>query len=309
MKKIFMLLSALLLIIPSCHQDKMEMDILTEKESMMRIRLPKISRDATSISPEEAAKVANLYLSSSSTKSNETYNVKEVISIRGDSGEIAMYAVNYDDGYLIISASKKFYPVLAEIPHGNYNDTFLSKGMGIFIADYQQCIKNAANGNLSFDSTGWSIYEETERPELMTRSEDAYYDVFDRYYAQWTSQGYSVYLLRNKPDEMPEDLYESYCSMAETYDRTDYGYMNYSVIIERISEEKHSYGPYCQTKWHQEVPFWPTDADKLGCTTIAAGQIMRYFEFPTSFDWDNMPNDTSNETLRDFLTKLRNRIG
>ena len=34
-----------------------------------------------------------------------------------------MYAVNYDDGYAIVSATKNYHPVLAVVDHGTYSQS------------------------------------------------------------------------------------------------------------------------------------------------------------------------------------------
>ena len=47
----------------------------------------------------------------------------------------------------------------------------------------------------------------------------------------------------------------------------------------------------------------------LGCVTVAVGQIMRFFEYPTSiFNWAVMPNNTSNTELSSFLATLRSDL-
>lgn len=49
----------------------------------------------------------------------------------------------------------------------------------------------------------------------------------------------------------------------------------------------------------------------LGCTTIAAGQIMKYCKFPSDIDWNAMPNaiDVPDITLCSFLKELHDKIG
>lgn len=83
--------------------------------------LPKISKDITTLSSDDAIKVANLFSHGAVlTKSESLKAVKSVVPVKDASGRTLIYAVNYDDGYILISATKRYYPVLAEVEHGTF---------------------------------------------------------------------------------------------------------------------------------------------------------------------------------------------
>lgn len=46
------------------------------------------------------------------TKSETLKDVRNVVPIKDASDRTLMYAVNYDDGYAIVSATKNYHPVL-----------------------------------------------------------------------------------------------------------------------------------------------------------------------------------------------------
>ena len=72
------------------------------------------------MSTAEVEIVSSLYSRKSLTKSSEK-TIKEIIPIKDSNGKILMYAVNYDDGYIIVSATKKYYPILADVERGTFS--------------------------------------------------------------------------------------------------------------------------------------------------------------------------------------------
>jgi hypothetical protein len=65
-------------------------------------------------------------------------------------------------------------------------------------------------------SHDWSIYEEIESViQTKTCDNEEYYEMLDPYLAEWLRDGYNVHYLSDKPEGMPDDLYESYCLDAE----------------------------------------------------------------------------------------------
>jgi len=89
------------------------------------------------VSPEDAMRVAGMFDMSGNgnvssglrnSKSAGTTNgrtAKELLTVKNAKNESAMYIVNYSDnkGFIIISATKKYYPVLAYFDKGNFTIT------------------------------------------------------------------------------------------------------------------------------------------------------------------------------------------
>jgi hypothetical protein len=236
-----------------------------------------------------------------------------------------MYAVNYDDGYAIVSATKNYHPVLAVVDHGTYTGEKTGTGQDVLMNEYMVATEAAMNGEISVDKSVWSEYEEVpfEIP-AQTKVSDDYNDVLNQYLEDWYMAGYNIYQLREQPENMPDELYEQFCDYARDYDRPDHDYMQCSFIVENPDGFRNDYGPLCSTNWHQLRPYNLALTDttaKVGCSTIAVAQILKALRQPAlMYDWDSMPtylSPSSSLTLypefaffiRDVRTKIRATTG
>lgn len=298
-------------------QEQQYLEIITAPSIVNKEKtLVKISRDINILSTEDAITLSNLFHNNHITsKSNCSKVVKNVIPINDDSGQTLMYAVNYDDGFMIVSATKLFYPILAIVDHGTYTNS-TNSGYDVIMQELIELVQLVLSGDLTLNDTAWATYEENIIPPTnKTKVSDSYTEVVDRYISEWNAAGYNVYYLDEQPEKMPDDLYESFCDTAIDYDRVDHNYMECSFIVEYDYIQTTSIGPLCQTSWGQERPynFAFTDPDfKLGCTTVAAAQIMKTLEYPAYINWDAMPNyvetNVNNRILSNFLANLRSNI-
>lgn len=70
-----------------------------------------IERDKVNISTEDASYVAKMFsYNNPQSRSVSNFMVKNIVPIKNDAGEIVMYAVNFVDGYVIVSATKTSVP-------------------------------------------------------------------------------------------------------------------------------------------------------------------------------------------------------
>ena len=57
---------------------------------------------------------------------------------------------------------------------------------------------------------------------------------------------------------------------------------------------RQQYGPLLQTAWRQWPPYnYYTNNCPTGCVAVAMAQVMRYHQWPNTFDWSIMPNVAS----------------
>lgn len=92
----------------------------------------------------------NIALMFSSSKSTETKggadkSIKSIIPVEED-GETLLYGVNFEDGFLLISGTKNFYPILAEVAHGYFDGTPMGTGADVLLSEIKNQIK-AVNTN------------------------------------------------------------------------------------------------------------------------------------------------------------------
>jgi hypothetical protein len=181
--------------------------------------------------------------------------------------------------------------------------------------EYMVATEAAMDGEISVDKSVWSEYEEVPfQFTPQTKVSDEYNDVLNHYLEDWYMAGYNIYRLNQKPENMPDDMYAEFCDYARDYDRPDHDYMQCSIIVENDNPQITIVGPLCQTTWDQESPYNSAlnYSTPLGCTTIAAGQIMRCLQYPANLPWNHMPNSLSNgqtsDTLSTFLATLKCNI-
>lgn len=246
--------------------------------------------------------------------------MKSVVPIYGVSEDVVLYAVNLTDGYVFVSSSKDTYPIYGYAEYGEFNGKDTGTGLDVILSEYKLPVESS-DSSLSYRDF-WSRYELVSTlPKITTRADvpSDYYDLLNQYLGNWLSDGYSVNYLYDQPEGMPDELYESFCQDAELEmgGMFQYPYMNCAIITYKTTSVRNDINPMLSTKWDQGSPYNESDPQRrfLGCTTIAAGQIMRFYQYPLTYPasdieirWNLMPNGTSNSFLAEFLLRLKNDI-
>ena len=183
------------------------------------------------------------------------------------------------------------------------------------MCEFMLATKAAMDGEISIEGDPWFMYEANSIDNLMaTKVSDDYTSVANDYIEEWYMSGYNIYLLYEQPENMPDELYETFCDYARDYDRPDHDYMECSFIVENPTAYLDRQECILQTSWGQALGYnydVPGELD-LGCTTIAIGQIMKYLEYPDTINWNLITNTlpiSGNPHLTYFLAELRAKIG
>lgn len=290
-------------------------------ETLNSVNQCRISPDVSVLDSEDAAKVAMNFTFGQTTTKASGEEVRSVVPIYGNSGEVVLYAVNLNDGYVLVSSSKDSYPVFGYSERGEFDGKETGTGMDVLMSEYKSVREQPSSAPDCRES--WRRYEwisSVATTQARSDISDDYSEIIESYLEEWYDEGYSVHYLYDKPESMPDDLYESFCQDAETEmgDMPGFPYMECAIITYKSTPTQEILEPLLSTKWNQRAPYNNSDSQErpLGCTTIAAGQIMRYHQFPLkypetviSIDWSLMPDNTSNNTLSEFLLQLRNDIG
>lgn len=246
------------------------------------------------------------------TKSNDK-TIKEIIPIYSTADTPVMYAVNFDEGFIWISARTDYYPILAEVEMGTFCPDSLDNGVGILLDELKEDIDYAATHEDSTDYyNSWQPY--MQRVNTLTRSYNPSWD---------KDQQYAHYLLTTRLEDeeydydflmccdrlkLPKDIYDQFYANAEAYSFGNEDIRDLSVVAKKhvINEKYH--GPYLNTQWHQSRPFSDATEDPskpLGCVTVAVGQVMKYFEHPAYIDWSSMSNVMATSASVTFLAQLK----
>lgn len=285
------------------------------------------SAHSLKVTHQEAQGVADMFLRSEAgsvifqTKSAKAKRVSSSSTVREDGQEL-MYIFNYDDGgFVIVGATRDYYPILAYSDKGSF---VLREDMGpvdVWLDETKVCIKNSS---LLDETTKaqmrnlWARYNGTyvdltqqllssRRPQTRSAGEDSCWAEIERLQALYGSQGWT-FLPLSQVEEIFDDAglssyYDDICYSATQ----NHSALNETVIGFKNAPILNSNGPLLYTShWHQDAPFNQLcNGYPAGCSVIAAAQIMKYYEFPpsshlnwagSSFAWSQIPDTPSYQT-------------
>lgn len=300
--QILFAVSIMILIQSGCT--KIQTDSIKEEssQSVNALDVYRIEKSNAPITAEQAKNVAMLFNAKSPiTKGNEAKEVKEVLTIKSREQTPQMYVVNYkgNKGFTIVGASRKYYPILAFVEKGTFDDRYKETGMDVWMDEQQVNIaymEKQSDAITKKYSELWREYEKHPQSpySLKTKTGDELIALRDSCINVWESQGYECYSLSECPDGLPESEYDNFCDIAESTANPNYDYLQNSIILVETNNFRNQVGPLLSTTWHQWTPY-NLDIDLIngmrppaGCIAIALSQIMRYHEWPNNYDWDNM---------------------
>lgn len=279
----------------------------------------RISGDIEQLEEADAIMVAlNQEYRDCEESKKEIRNVKSVYTMYGNSGNPVLYAVNFagNKGFTLVSATKKYYPILAETEKGNLESEEENCGIYEYLQDYKTVIdlcdmlvppdEAARIRNL------WARYEKRVELEVMpetkasSEEEQRFWTVCNNWITTMENNGYEVYALYNYPDDISEDLFDTLCTYAQNNIDPSFQYSTHSFIAIDRTGSQTKYEPYAHITWGQDSPYRDLlpSYEIMGCSTVAMGQIMRYYEWPTTYSWSSMPYHTASDQTKLLLYNL-----
>ncbi len=239
------------------------------------------------LSPTDAEKVAARFCATAQTKSPNK-KIKEVKPVKDPAGKVAFYIVNLSDnaGFLFVSATKNYMPIFGYGENGTIGsqEDILQSGLSDLIQEYIETIRAADQETNQTDSlqqkyaVSWAAYENQPEPTVYTK---ATYNRQEEV-RKWEAKGYECFNLAAIRNFLP-------ASEADLFIR-DIGShavdgMNSTVLLIKRSENQ--YGPMTHTQWGQTYLPFNINASNgyAGCGPIAMAQVMRYHQWPTTYNW------------------------
>ena len=153
MNKNFFYLTLPLLLLLSCSQETLTEvtdDTLSVDEVSATTQLLLIDKDAESLTSVDAKNVAALFRSknggvssrSASDLASESTSVETIVD--STTSEPLLYIVNWtnDGGFVVVSASKKCFPVACYSETGNFN-LDADPASKLYIEEYKQLVRDA----------------------------------------------------------------------------------------------------------------------------------------------------------------------
>lgn len=312
-KRLTKLWWACLLIATSCGNNSCDIPTLPSENMNNSLkntenRLPVDLKELTAF---DAKRLAGIFSEKDKTRGTRGKSIKNAIVIKDSNGEPAIYAVNfYEGGYLLISATTNYIPILAIVEKGEYTLDKERSGENVVLQDMIGNIMLAKENKVDKNYKSlWLQYMESDKPMHRTRVSNEYYDEFDRWYGQHSSDGSQIYKLTHLEDVLPYDVYNRFVEAASTYDfweGTEYCWENTAYVVVKTTSHVENKGPLLSTSWGQIESLDPP----VKCVPVAVGQIMRYHEYPINYSWNNMTYSSNyNETTIEFLKMVRNSVG
>lgn len=207
---------------------------------------------------------------SNSGKSNFTFNksIRDLQEVKNNSRKTLFYVVNYEEGGFLILSSDKRTQPILAVSEN-----------GDFILD-----ESLYPEGLAF----WM--QDTKRQIELIRASDI--EQSERNRLLWENvQAQSSNILAGKDDD-EEDCYD------------------HTVVT--------TVGPLLSSTWSQQagynssLPFITCGGTPFqvyaGCVPVAMAQIMRFHEYPTSYNWLNMPLGYSTTTTANFIEDIHEAI-
>ena len=256
------------------------------------------------------------------------------VAVKKDASETPIfYVINYNDGgFIILSSTKKTEPVLAYSESGYFaldetdNPTTLWQEA---TSDYIRYAETLPIDSVQSSLYLWRdlLYEGTSTNPILkntkSRGEEIDAAIYNEIQTivqnariEWESNGYKTYSITEMVlDEAWHDYAIQRAKDAIFPIYEDY-WEDFSFMVEHdesVTDEKEI---LIKTKWTQGSPYnkycfldsLPTVKGYVGCGPLAVGQIMYYYEFPKSFDWDGMKTGTS-ANICDNIAKMLSEIG
>lgn len=269
--------------------------------------------------------VAEAYTKKTQTRNSFDRKIKEIIPVNDEQGNASMYIINYENnqGYLILSGTNEYQPVLAFSERGNFDiDKKNSDGSSLWLQEQQSFIENIAvlpDSVRCLNKKAWNSFFEREttvqlNAGVQTRSGDAALDREVGLYVeeslnQWRKEGYTIYPYASLSNFFYgsdlDAMYEAINSHAE--DRY-YGGLDGTVFIRaKTVTDKSTIDPLLQSQWNQTGEY-KVNGYPAGCVAVAMGQIMRYYEYPVLYNWSAMAYNYATNMTVELLAEIGQKV-
>lgn len=309
MKRIFLIFAMLALGLAACTQD----DVSLNSSEIPIIESSKKAEDPanTKVSFYLAEKVAR----STRTGTRAEGTVQDIKTLCSDNGEPMMYAVNFSnsDGFVLVSASQNYFPVLAEVESGSFNPFNIPDNVRFYLEGYKYAIEayNSAPGDsVKKYQRLWKKYleKESDLQKPVTRSSDPLLDAFiyDSQ-RQWNGQGYDWTSLAE--NRLGLDFFDDF--VIEYTDSHPDADLETIFIVSLPVTDSGFTDNLITTSWGQGNPYNSLIPNQypVGCVAVAMGQIMKFHEKPAGYRWWEMKDYYYENENASELAKLLRDIG
>ncbi len=331
--KLFMAGLMTLAILTGCNANIDEPTPVTESE-------PKETSVGSDIATaDEASTVADKFMERLSPgRSRAAYSDATTMQISDSCGNPLMYVINYgnSNGFVIVSASKDYEPVLAYSDKGHFDiDIARKTGASIWLNAAETTIASVDTISPDvkmFARIEWEKYlPQTKPATIASQSSRANYNGYDidaikqEAFDEWYYNGWYVYtdtwipgIQTYPPTAYPTEInwqLDEIRSDNSSFFMTGRPLIEDTYVVGWDETDTKQVGPLMKTQWGQEDPFncylqsiYP-NSTYLGCGAIAVGQILRFREDLPGYDYSIMPDTQYSLGDMNYLGKFLFDVG
>lgn len=304
---------------------------LEESETM---DVPVVEKEYTDrVMKEDVGRaVAALAASGEYVLHNSRAMLYSVDSLKAKDGSLIAFAVNFanDGGFILLSPTKKYYPVLAYSDKGHFDVDVSGTPVEVWTEDMSNVIDNIDVlpadtlakyrrlwNSLLFESTIDKITStklSASRAEGEVSSEECQelVRIARDKRTEFERQGYKTYTLeevyRYDDEETSRIIQEATGAIYPIYDHLVDAL---SFAVEINVSNNYTKSNLLQTQWNQTGTFnqsFPVLSNGkrayAGCGPVALGQIMKYYRYPATYQWDRMHNNYGMKETSDLLYEI-----
>lgn len=288
---------------------------------------------------DEASTVADKFMGRLSPgRSRAAYSDATTMQISDSRGNPLMYVINYgnNNGFVIVSASKDYEPVLAYSDKGHFDiDIARKTGASIWLNAAETTIASVDTISPDvkmFARIEWEKYLPQANPATVaSQSSRANYNGYDidaikqEAFDEWYYNGWYVYsdtwlpgVQIHSPILYPEEINRQLNEISSDnspYFMTGRPLIEDTYVVGWDETDTKQVGPLLNTQWGQKDPFncylqsiYP-NSTYLGCTAVAVGQILRFREDLPGYDYSIMPDMRYSSGDMNYLGKYLYDIG
>ncbi len=271
MKKLSFVVTLFFLLTTSCQEQTEEVLASVETAS---------SNYAVSV--DEAQQLAHLIpVTEDASGRTEGKKIKNYKSLRTKNGVEAMHIFNYEDGgFLLMPADYRVAPVLAQVDKGEFKEDEMPDVVKMWLNESLENVEEAKKGK--------------KQPRKVAIK------AWIQYYKK----------AGLKTPNVLRTLFDEAVVTGKTVDngRVDPDDPNCTTQTTTV-------GPLLQTTWGQGcdyndlIPVATSDhlycyKAATGCGATAVAQIMKYWEFPSGFDWSDMPDSSGTNSTAELMVSV-----
>lgn len=275
------------------------------------------------VSQKDAISVASEFFRQETKSSNK--EIGEVVVVKDSVDNPLAYVINYAEGngFVVVSATKEFYPILAFSEIGSYKlETGMFSDMWLALMKSEIVYRKSDNDTTYFSE--WNKYLSLPQLSLKnqsTKTVESYQNI-----GWWRSEFIAdLWNIDNYPPDYfsgyGEFVGDMFCSLSEVraqlddyngdFDRVESSLINMgydpdvAIFHVKTFRDEARKDIMLSTYWHQDHPFNLMCPNQYppGCVPVAIGQIMNYHKWPANYaNWTS--HDLNNTNAAFLLSKI-----